>query len=365
MYIMQGWWNVHPSAGGALIPTGLILPTLNNLAPTGWEAFNSANNKSIVGAGSSYSAGATGGSAFNTSLGNYGGATSQGGLHTGNADVSYLDETYNSGWNVQMYNQFSEGEHSHALGAVTVAGIDQYQSKLIRATEDSDVLPPYVGIFSGAPIGGLTAVNNQKLFGAYSSGRTLTKSGTLALGTAGLHDHVSYNSTSYKATYGGWDYYYAYPEYSQGEHSGSVALNVMTQNFKRLLLSLWYHATANVDVQSNMIGMWESTTAPAGWALCDGTNGTPDMRDNFIEVAGSGSENTTSQGNNTITLGVSGSVSHSIAHSHSTGSNHLDPSSPGGIYHGSFVHDHTHVINQWKAFAFVPPYYALSFIIKL
>ena len=41
---------------------------------------------------------------------------------------------------------------------------------------------------------------------------------------------------------------------------------------------------------TNMIVMWHglSTAIPAGWALCDGTSGTPDLRDQFI-VGGGGS----------------------------------------------------------------------------
>ena len=34
------------------------------------------------------------------------------------------------------------------------------------------------------------------------------------------------------------------------------------------------------------IVMWSGTNTPAGWALCDGTNGTPDLRNKFIVGAG-------------------------------------------------------------------------------
>jgi hypothetical protein len=36
-----------------------------------------------------------------------------------------------------------------------------------------------------------------------------------------------------------------------------------------------------------MIVMYNGTTPPAGWAICNGTNGTPDLRDRFIIGAGS------------------------------------------------------------------------------
>ena len=33
--------------------------------------------------------------------------------------------------------------------------------------------------------------------------------------------------------------------------------------------------------------MWSGATVPTGWALCDGSNGTPDLRDQFIVGSGS------------------------------------------------------------------------------
>jgi hypothetical protein len=45
---------------------------------------------------------------------------------------------------------------------------------------------------------------------------------------------------------------------------------------------------AAVGVPSGFIGMWSGGTEqiPAGWLLCDGENGTPDLRDRFIVGAG-------------------------------------------------------------------------------
>jgi hypothetical protein len=41
-------------------------------------------------------------------------------------------------------------------------------------------------------------------------------------------------------------------------------------------------------VPTGGIIMWSGTiaTIPAGWALCDGSNGTPDLRNRFIAGAG-------------------------------------------------------------------------------
>lgn len=45
----------------------------------------------------------------------------------------------------------------------------------------------------------------------------------------------------------------------------------------------------NAPVPAGFVGMWTGAIAaiPSGWHLCDGSNGTPDLRDRFIVGAGS------------------------------------------------------------------------------
>jgi len=53
---------------------------------------------------------------------------------------------------------------------------------------------------------------------------------------------------------------------------------------------VWHAGNLNLDqvVPPGMIVMWSGSvdTIPEGWALCDGTNGTPNLRDRFIVGAG-------------------------------------------------------------------------------
>lgn len=58
-----------------------------------------------------------------------------------------------------------------------------------------------------------------------------------------------------------------------------------------------------------------TSTIPAGWALCDGANGTPDLRSKFVIGAGSSYAVSGTGGSNTVTL----SVANIPAHTH-TGS---------------------------------------------
>jgi microcystin-dependent protein len=58
--------------------------------------------------------------------------------------------------------------------------------------------------------------------------------------------------------------------------------------------------------------MWSGSKIPSGWALCDGSNGTPDLRDRFILGANTINEAGQTGGSNSYSL----SVSQMPAHSH-------------------------------------------------
>jgi len=102
--------------------------------------------------------------------------------------------------------------------------------------------------------------------------------------------------------------------------------------------------------------MWSGSIAntPAGWALCDGTNGTPDLRDRFVVGA-------------SATKAV-GAVGGSATHNHTaTTGGASDPrwvdDNSGGDDHWVSGSNHTHAITT-NAASNLPPYYALAFIMK-
>ena len=161
---------------------------------------------------------------------------------------------------------------------------------------------------------------------------------------------------------------------------------------------------------SGFIGMWSGSIAsiPNSWALCDGTNGTPDLRDRFVigsSVDVSGVSNTGVTGANTKTGGSQNAiiVSHThtqAAHSHTGSTNSTgahthttalhgssspqsnitaagDPNITRGASTTSTSGAHTHTVSIENATptigstgssgtnANLPPYYALAFIMKL
>ena len=138
--------------------------------------------------------------------------------------------------------------------------------------------------------------------------------------------------------------------------------------------------TGIVSIPTGVIVMWSGTTIPSGWALCDGTNSTPDLRNRFIVGAndasktgittqtGPGFDATTGVIDDTYEPGdIGGETSHQLteeelaAHTHSGGmgggncapggQSQSAPSSTGSTG-GDKYHENR------------PPYYALAFIMK-
>jgi hypothetical protein len=106
------------------------------------------------------------------------------------------------------------------------------------------------------------------------------------------------------------------------------------------------------SIPSGIITMWSGAELPEGWALCDGSEGTPDLRNRF--VVGSGDTYTTGDvgsGDSTLVVDsfTGASVEASPGHSCDT------PSGPGCITYVASV----------SGGGGTPPYYALAYIMKL
>ena len=137
-------------------------------------------------------------------------------------------------------------------------------------------------------------------------------------------------------------------------------------------------------IPAGLIAIWKGSiaTIPTGWALCDGNNGTPDLRDKFIVGAGDSFAPDTAGGSLTHTHDLSGATSEGQAslqdsgHDHSSklGDSIISEAYTGNIGEGgdtnySNITDsgHSHGISTSGGATVggeLPPYYALAFIMK-
>ena len=92
-------------------------------------------------------------------------------------------------------------------------------------------------------------------------------------------------------------------------------------------------AALNAPIPAGLIALWSGSIAavPSGWALCNGSNGTPDLRDRFIVGAGT-----------TYAVGATGG---SLTSSAAGGHTHTE-SSAGGHNHTGVTGDTSLTTNQ-------------------
>ncbi len=140
------------------------------------------------------------------------------------------------------------------------------------------------------------------------------------------------------------------------------------------------------------ICIWKGSAAtiPSGWKICDGSNGTPDLRDRFVyggtlaEIGGTGGSSSISNMGGTVsTSGTSLTLTQIPSHYHKykdyyatgTGVSGADANSVSTSYSDTArttaavgsgsAHNHGSQSVTFNTFSNIPPYYALYYIMKV
>ncbi|HAH20142.1 MAG TPA: hypothetical protein DCL49_04465 [Candidatus Omnitrophica bacterium] len=116
-------------------------------------------------------------------------------------------------------------------------------------------------------------------------------------------------------------------------------------------------SATNPSIPAGVILMWSGTivSIPSGWVLCDGNNGTPDLRDKFIVGArqDSGGQAMTNISGSLTKSGGSALISIANLPSHSHGLFSASTNSAGA---------HSHIIEVWEGGLASPPTTLISAI---
>lgn len=312
--------------GGAIVPEGLIVPIYgDNTPPAGWEAWTASDQRHIVGAAST--TGAAGDNVISNNIVTWGTSGSHNGTHFACASQRTVVNTKRT--------DYAGGDHGHNIAESGITKIPEYaNTAFIKATEDHLSFPARAAVLCTESLAGLGLSNGL------TSGRCLR----------GMNNDWSQSGQTSAAEYTAWggDHWHGNdaqadttPDVksratSGGNHRHDITI-WYTWILKRKLLSYWSDTVAKFNLESKMIGLWDTGDIPPDWYVCDGSNGTPNLIDYFIELVIGGNEDVTGIGNNTVNLSFS-SISSASVGSH----NHELPSCVDGNQDSV-----NHVIYDW------------------
>ena len=118
--------------------------------------------------------------------------------------------------------------------------------------------------------------------------------------------------------------------------------------------------------------LWSGSASaiPAGWALCNGANGTPDLRNRFVVGAGDTYAVGEKGGANTVALTVAEMPRHRHSYTYSGADIADDWKNQNNFYctfnkYGNWNTAHTEYAGEGKAHENRPPYYALCYIMRV
>lgn len=157
--------------------------------------------------------------------------------------------------------------------------------------------------------------------------------------------------------------------------------DVTIQTYDNLYGIIGTQSAVGTTIPTGMISLWYGATGsvPVGWYLCDGTNGTPDLRDRFIVGAGS-SYAVNATGGSKDAIVVSHTHTASVTdpgHNHSYSLTNYTNYSSGGVdpvgrsetttNTGTSTTGISVTVNSAGSSgtnANLPPYYALAYVMK-
>jgi hypothetical protein len=375
MYNFYGSHNAYP------IPAGLIIMyNVSSGVPANWTLFNVVD-KYLVGAGDYYPVNS------NTASHSYIGANStaqtlnSAGSHSGTMHAE--GGVAVAGTTTSSNGTTTSGATSHTIQELIVSNVVLKTQKLVFIKSSIDqIMAPINGMFFGtSTLSGFSvfaptlATNPYVNFNSTKTylNENLIYTPSITSSTNITHSHGSSANAKKATLITQTQNFLLSNTYSPHSHVISATFYYY---FRTVALRGLYQA-ATYNLAPGLIGMWEGTTAPARWALCNGSNGTIDMRNYFATISltgdgtksGSGGSSSIGDTNpltapKTLILTFKTNYGGHIHHNNDSG---ILGSLTGTAVdlrtiQGSDLHVHTFPTPNWEIKNFIPRYYALTFI---
>lgn len=350
----------------AQVPVGGLLPFSGAVAPDGYEIFSDADGLYIVGAGGAYSDGETGGSSV---IPGWSGSVS-GGDHSGARSLLiWGNRGPNPGFDIP-YSQFTppqSGTHTHAYTVADSAPLNPpgRKSVWIKKTGAPGPVPEGGEVLSDGELisSALAAVSSflgrimmaGDVNANYGSNSASAVASIVSANGSHIHGSQMYERVMTGPISGPFEYTFEYASGGGSHNHGGAATGTYTPSVRRRRMAI-YMATKDSPIQPGcVIGFDPSEILPPGWSVCDGTNGTVDLRGFFVERSSVGDAGSTA-GNNTAQY--TATAPSDMGHSHAgTDRGYYQPYTEW--WHGDSV-SHNHQLSGTRPF--IPPYYAMTFI---
>lgn len=155
----------------------------------------------------------------------------------------------------------------------------------------------------------------------------------------------------------------------------NVVLSTPGDGFAGMVMLCGHHVASEQNqtgqgggIPSGCILIWSGTAdnIPTGWQLCDGTNGTPDLRDKFVLGAGTKHSVGETGGSEEVTLTVAQMPAHTHPVSGMIGAaTKITPSTTGKSDAPHYTSYNTSSSGSSQPHPNMPPYYTLAYIMRM